>query len=156
MTAEEVLRPLLAGYPDARRAPVALLEPTLFPYVALMFGGPAAALLSCYNAIALRRWGLVFRSLLLGLIAFITFGLTLSLMLRSGANAPIALIGARIVSFALGSVLFVIHRPYASGHAFLHGMTLPLLNSYLAVFALSMVMPYRIKMLILSGGILGL
>lgn len=156
MSAEQLtLRPLLSRYPDARSATVPLLEPAFFPYLALVFGTPVAALASCYNAAALRRWGLVAASLALGAAGWLAFAVTFALVATSGAHSSLALIAARIVSFALGSLLFLAQRPHVRGHSFLLGSTIPLLNSYMAAFALSMILPHRVHLLLMSGGLLG-
>lgn len=148
--AEPVLRPLLARYPDARRSPAALLEPILFPYLALMFGF-GGALAGAYNAVMLRRRKLLLQTILVGLTGVVLFSATIAVVRTAGHSVQIAVILGRGVHFALGGVLYFLHRPHFKGHEFKLGSTLPMLQSYLAAILLSMLLPWRIVAVLLGG-----
>jgi hypothetical protein len=143
------LRPLLKRYPDARRAKVPLLDPILFPYLALMFGAPATAIVSLWNALALRRWGLALQSLLYGALGWLAFVLTLVAVAGTLDLTPvIALIVGRVVYFVFGGLLYLRHRSYARGHAYLAGTVVGIMPSYLAAYLLSTALAkYRLQIL---------
>jgi hypothetical protein len=149
ITTGEATRPLLRRHPDARLASVPLLEPSLLPYLGLMFGSPVAAAVSLYNALAIRRVGLAVRSLLLGIAGWIGFLLVLVIANRFGAD-NIAFILGRMFYFAIGGALFFIHRPHHRGHEFLGGRSVPILASYLAAIAISILLPGRVALLLLG------
>lgn len=149
ITTGEATRPLLRRHPDARLASVPLLDPSLLPYLGLMFGSPVAAAVSLYNALAIRRVGLAVRSLLLGIAGWIGFLLVLVIANRFGADS-IAFILGRMFYFAIGGALFFIHRPHHRGHEFLGGRSVPILASYLAAIAISIWLPGRIALMLLG------
>ena len=151
MTDTEALRPLLSRYPDARRGSGPLFDPILFPYVALIFGF-GAALLGVYNAWNLRRMRLALLTILISLLGVLLFVVMLIVRTNIGIeNAAVAVIIGRAIHFALGGWLYFVHRPHFSGHQFKNGRTVPVLQSYLAAILLSMVMPWRLTLVMLGG-----
>lgn len=143
---EPVLRPLLRRVPDARRSSAYLVDPILFPYLALLFGLPVVVLLACFNAGALRRWGLLLGSLGLGLIGWIAFLQTVYL-LRATAFAFIA---GRAVNFVIGCVFYFLQRHHIRGHAFLGGSLVPLRPFYIGAFIVAVFMPPQLARLLLG------
>lgn len=150
MTDTPLLQPLLRGYPDGRKARLPLLHPVLLPYLALIFGGILAAIVSCYNAAMMKRPGLIFRSLLLGLGSWLGFLLVAGALLDAGVSARAAMIAGRAVHFAFGGVLYYVHRPYFRGHEFLRGATVPLLPAYLTAIIASFMAPNWLTLLLLG------
>lgn len=147
---ESSLRPLLARYPDARLGKAPLLEPILFPYLGLIFG-VAAGLAGAYNAIVLRRVRLALLSVLISLTGCVLFYVTLVIARSTGLSIPVVLIISRSIHFALGGVLYFLHRPHFRGHQFHDGSTVPMLPSYLAAIMLSVVLPWRVTLVLLGG-----
>ncbi len=145
----EGTRPLLRRHPDARLAAAPLLDPSLLPYLGLMFGSPVAAAVSMYNALAIRRVGLAIRSFLIGVAGWIGFLLVIVAANRFGA-ASIAFILGRMFYFAVGGALFFIHRPHHRGHEFLGGRSVPILASYLVAIAISIWLPRDIALILLG------
>lgn len=144
-------RPLLARHPDARRGAVNLIEPALLPYLALMFGSLAAAAVGAYNALALKRPGLALRSLALGATGWVAFLFVVAAVRFYGVeNVNVGVIVGRVVHFALGGALYAMHRAHFRGHTFLHGNTVPLLQSYLAAILVSMVLSHKVTLFLLG------
>lgn len=151
MNETEALQPLLSRYPDARRGTGRLFDPILFPYIALIFGF-GAALLGVYNAWSLRRTRLALLSLLIGLTGCLLLVVTFVVARNVGIEKPaVALIVGRMVHFALGVLLFFLHRPHFRGHEFQNGETVPVLQSYIGAILLSMIVPWRVTLLLLGG-----
>jgi hypothetical protein len=150
MSDTPLLQPLLRNYPDGRKARLPLLHPVLLPYLALIFGGMLAAIVSCYNAAMLKRPGLLFRSLLLGLASWIGFLFVVGALLDAEVSARVAMIAGRAAHFAFGGVLYYIHRPYLRGHEFLGGETAPLLPTYLTAIIASFMAPSSLTLLLLG------
>ena len=145
------LQPLLRRYPDAREARVPLIEPVLLPYVALMFGSSAAALLATYNSIALRRWGLAALSVAMGIIGWLAFAaIVLAALAHPDWNLHLAVLGGRALHFLLGGLLLFQQRRIVHGHAFLGGRMVPMRASYLLAFGLAFVIPNTIVALMLG------
>lgn len=145
------LRPLLARYPDARRANVPLFEPVLLPFVALMFGAPAAGALAAYNAIALRRWARAAAAIAIGIAGWLAFVFIIvvsdSLITH---NARLVILIGRAMHFLLGAVLYLQQRRIVTGHEFLAGRMVPMRASYLLAFALQFVIPGALLALMLG------
>ncbi len=151
-----LLEPRLGRFPDARRATLRLLEPSLLPYVALMFGSALAALLACFNALALRRFGSAAASLAVGLIGWASFGVVVTAGARMHiGHIALALLVGRAVHFLLGSVLYFMQRPHLLGHAFLGGRMVPLRVSYLTAFLLAIYLPGSIMLALLGAPYVG-
>ena len=149
---ELTLRPLLARYPDARLGKAPLIDPIVFPYVALVFGF-GAAIAGVYNAIVLRRLRLALLTTLIGLTGCLLFLGTLVIGHRLGTIPAVLLIIGRTIHFACGGALYFLHRPHFQGHEFHRGASIPMLPSYIATFMLSRLIPWRVT-LVLLGGIL--
>jgi hypothetical protein len=151
MSETDALHPLLARYPDARRGTGRLFDPILFPYIGLIFGF-GAALLAVYNAWRLRRMRLALLSILIGLAGCFLFVVTFVVARQVGVqNSAVALIIGRAVHFALGSLMFFIHRPHFRGHEFQDGETVPVMQSYLGAVVLSIIVPWRVTVVLLGG-----
>jgi hypothetical protein len=156
MTAGDLtLRPLLSRHPDARRAKAPLLQPILLPYLALIFGSGVAALAACYNALMMRRGGLAARSLLAGAGGTIAFLVVAGNAIHFGAETVVAIILGRVVHFAFGGLLFSMQRPHIRGNEFLGGPMAPLLPSYLAAIAISLLLPSPLTLLLLGVPLAG-
>jgi hypothetical protein len=151
VTDDLALRPVLTRYPDARRGIAPLLEPVLLPYLALMFGSLFASLVGVYNAVVLKRFGLAVRSILVGALGWISFQFVLVLVVHVTGNASVGVIAGRIVHFALGGLLYAMHRPHFRGNAFLNGRAVPMLPSYLVAILISMKMPWQITARLLGA-----
>lgn len=152
MTADGTpFRPLLQRHPDARRGSAPLLHPVLFPYLALIFGSLIAGIAGAYNAAVLRRGWLMVQSLLIGAAGWISFLFVVAALGQLGVeNVSLAVIGGRVVHFALGGLLFFVHRPHFRGHEFLHGRTAPLLASYLVAIFASIYLPNKLELILLG------
>src|SRR4051812_40547378 len=98
----DLIQLLLRRYPDARKAPVYLAEPVLFPYLGLLFGIPIITLLACYNAAAVRRFALFFTSLALGFGGWLLF-INAAAAMR---HTSYVLIVGRCVNFAIGCIYY--------------------------------------------------
>ena len=131
------LRPLLRHLPDARRSRMYLVDPVLFPYLALLFGLPIVVLFSCFNAAALRRWGLLAASLGLGVFGWMGFIQAVNVL----SDTAFALIGGRAVNFAFGIVFYFLQRAHIRGHAFLGGQLVPLRPFYIGALVVAVFMP---------------
>jgi hypothetical protein len=151
MSETDALQPLLARYPDARLGTGRLFDPILFPYIGLIFGF-GAALLAVYNAWRLRRMRLALLSILIGLAGCFLFVVTFVVARAMGVeNFAVAAIIGRAVHFALGVVMFFLHRPHFRGHEFQDGETVPVLPSYLGAIVLSMIVPSPVTLVLLGG-----
>jgi len=138
----DLLQPSLRRYPDARKAPVILIEPVLLPLFGLLFGIPLVTLLACYNAAAIRRVALFFTSLALGFAGWFAFINAAALM----KHTAFVLIVGRCVNFAIGCVYYFLQRPYIRGHQFLGGRVVPLRASYLAALVIAIFLPWKLKL----------
>jgi hypothetical protein len=145
---EVLQRPLLKRYPDARRAPIPLVEPVLLPYLALLFGSAVAGVVAAYNAVAIRRFGLAALSLAAGAAGWAAFALLVIRVEDAHGNLELALIVGRILHFIIGGWLFLTERPYLRGHAFLQGRMLPVVLTYVVAFVIALVMPADIWLLL--------
>jgi len=141
----ELLRPSLRRYPDARKAPVMIADPLLFAYIGILFGVPLVTLLACFNAAAVRRFGLFFTSLLLGVSGWIAF-----LAVASRLEDRYVLVAIRCVSFIVGILFYLLQRPYVRGHQFLGGRVLPVRESYIAGLVLAIVLPWKVELLLMG------
>lgn len=144
------LRPLLARYPDARLGKAPLIDPVIFPYLGLVLGF-AASIAAVYNAIVLRRLSLAVWSILFGLIGCLLFLATLMIGPAFGAIPAVLVIVGRVVHFAIGGALFFLHRPHYHGHEFHSGPVIPMLPSYVFTYLLSLIVPWRITIVLLGG-----
>jgi len=151
MNDDLALAPVLTRYPDARRGAAPLFEPVLLPYLALMFGSLAASLFGVYNAVVLKRFGLALRTLLVGALGWISFQFVFALVLHASGNASVGVIAGRVVHFALGGLLYAMHRPYFRGHEFLRGRAVPLFASYALAILISMKMPWKVTARLLGA-----
>lgn len=141
----DLLQPSLRRYPDARKAPVMLVDPILFAYLGILFGVPIVTLLSCLNAAAVRRIGLFFTSLILGTAGWIAF-----IGIGSRIQGRYVLVVIRLVSFIVGCLFYFLQRPYVRGHQFLGGRALPIRETYIASFLLYMFIPWKIELLLMG------
>ena len=151
MNDELALKPHLERYPDARRGAAPLLDPVLLPYLALMFGSLVAAVGAVYNAVVLKRFGLAVRSILVGTLGWISFQFVVALVVHLVGNVSVGVIAGRVVHFALGGVLYAMHRPYFRGHEFLSGRTIPLFASYALAILISLKMPWKVAARLLGA-----
>ena len=140
------LRPLLRHLPDARRSRMYLIDPVLFPYLALLFGLPIVVLFSCFNAAALRRWGLLAASLGIGVGGWLAFLFSVG----SLRHTAFALIGGRAVNFAVGILFFLLQRAHIRGHAFLGGQLVPLRPFYIGALVVAIFMPEPLARVLLG------
>lgn len=140
------LQPLLRHLPDARRSRAYLIDAVLFPYLALLFGLPIVVLFSCFNAAALRRWGLLAASLGLGIAGWFAFMISVG----SLSQTAFALIGGRAVNFAVGILFFLLQRAHIRGHAFLGGQLVPLRPFYIGALVVAVFMPEPLARLLLG------
>ena len=145
-----VLRPLLSGHPDARRARTPLLQPVLLPYLALIFGSGVASLASCYNALAMKRGRLAGYSLLAGAGGMLAFLLVASSAIHFGMVPAVAVILGRVVHFGFGGLMFSMQRPYVRGNEFLGGPVAPLLPSYGVAVGIFIFLPARLSLFLLG------
>lgn len=145
------LQPLLQRYPDARAARVALVEPLLLPYVALMFGSSAAAVVAAYNSVAVGRRGRAVLSIAIGIAGWLAFAAVV-IVAESHPwwNVQLAILAGRTIHFLLGGVLFFQQRRIAHGHAFLGGRMAPLRASYVLAFVLVFTIPNALLALMLG------
>lgn len=151
MTAVVLERPLLRRYPDARRAKFPILDPTILPYLALMFGSAIAGIAGIVNAVALRRYWLAALTLLLGAAGWLGFPFLIFAMRRAGVeNVAVLLTIGRLWHMFLGGVLFFMHRPHERGHEFLWGRSIPIFQSYIAAFAVSLILPGKVTLFLLG------
>jgi hypothetical protein len=151
MSETEALHPLLSRYPDARRGTGPLFDPILLPYLGLIFGF-GGAIVGVYNAWRLRRMRLALVTILIGLAGVVLFFATIIVSRRLGVETiAVSLIVGRSLHFALGGLLFFIHRPHFRGHEFQDGASVPVLPSYLGAMFLSMVLPWRLTLVLLGG-----
>ena len=141
-----LLRPLLGRIPDARQARTYLVDPVLFPYLALLFGLPIVVLLSCFNAAALRRWGLLLASLGFGIAGWIAFLLSVG----SLSHTVFALVAGRAVNFAVGVLFFFLQRAHIRGHVFLGGRLVPLRPFYIGALLVAVFMPEQLARLLMG------
>jgi len=141
----DLLRPSLRRYPDARKAPVVLVDPVLFAYLGILFGVPVVTLLSCFNAVAVRRAGLFFTSIVLGVGGWFAF-----FEMGSRVEDRYVLVVIRLVSFIVGCLFYLLQRPYVRGHQFLGGRAMPVHKSYIASFVLFMILPWKLELLLMG------
>ncbi|HKR64065.1 MAG TPA: hypothetical protein VJZ00_10060 [Thermoanaerobaculia bacterium] len=148
MSADDfTLAPLLRRYPDARRANAPLLPPVLLPYIALMFGSAAAALIGVYNAIVLRRAGLAVRAVLIGIVGWLAF---YAIIANAGTHIQMFAVIGRLVHFLCGGWMYLTQRPHYAGSQFLGGRALPLVQSYVIAFVLYIMTPSKLLLLMLG------
>lgn len=142
---------LLQRVPDARRSRVPLFPAVAFPYVALMLGTAAAALLALYNAVALRRAKPVVAAAVLGVLGWLGFGLLTGLVFSQGLHdRSLALLPARLLSVGLGALLAWSQWAYVRGHDFLDGADISLVRVVVVAFAAVMLLSLR-HLLLLQG-----
>jgi hypothetical protein len=147
----DLLRPLLVRYPDASKARVRLLQPVLFPYVALIFGSMIASLLAAYNAIVLRKYLAATGCFAQGLAGWCLAVMILVSAARAGVpNLALVLLAVRVFHFLMGAWMFQRQRPRVTGHTFLGGRMVPLLGSYMTAFALGILVPWRVILFLLG------
>ncbi|MGH9884676.1 MAG: hypothetical protein ACREBE_04060 [bacterium] len=143
--------PVLGRVPDARRAPIPLFPPAVLGYLALMLGAGVAGTLALWNALALRRAGVALVSLALGLVGWAGYGAVIVATASSGVkNVAVLLLLARVFSLAIGIVLAWHQTAQVRGHSFLDGRTVPLLPCIVAGLVLSLLLPWRV-LLVLMG-----
>jgi len=143
---EVALQPLLRRWPNARLASAPLVQPMLFAYLGLMIGIPVTALLAAYNAVVLRRWVLLVVSLLIGIAGWLGFiGVVIALQ-----NTALPIVGGRALYFALGCLLYFLHRRHAQGHLFLGGSLWPARVMYIGAFVILVMMPRRMILALLG------
>lgn len=143
---DESLRPLLRPMPDARRSRTSLIDPILFPYLALLFGIPIVVLLSCFNAAALRRWGLLAGGIALGVAGWLGFLESVYLW----RHTAFALIAGRVVNFAFGCFFYFLQRMHTRGHSFLGGRLFPMRPIYIGAFVVAVFMPSSLARLLMG------
>ena len=143
---ETVLRPLLRRVPDARQSRAYLIDPILFPYLALLFGLPVVVLLACYNAAALRRFRLFFAGLAVGVAGWIAFLLSVSVL----RETAFALVAGRAMNFVVGCFFYFLQRHHIRGHAFLGGSLVPLRPFYIGALFVAVLMPPQLARLLLG------
>jgi hypothetical protein len=141
----DLLQPSLRRYPDARQAPVMLVDPILLAYLGILFGVPVVTLLSCFNAAAVRRIGLFLTSLVLGAAGWILF-----IGVASRVQDRYVLVVIRLMSFIVGCLFYFLQRQYVRGHQFLGGRVLPIRESYLASFVLFIIIPWKVELLLMG------
>ncbi len=144
-------RPLVKRFPDARRAPLPLFDAVLLAYLGLALGAGLAGLVGCFNAAAMRRFGLAALNLLAGAGAWLAYSVIIVAVNHATNNVPLAVFAGRAMHLAVGSVLFFVQRPYVRGHVFLGGAKLPVLQTYLASLALIFVLPDSVIWFLLGG-----
>lgn len=141
----------LRHVPDGRKARLPLLPPVFFCYSSLVLGSAVAAAGAMWNAALLRRWRLLAGSLVLGLAGFFLFLLVLVSAHTLGLREPAALLlVGRLWHFGVGFVLYRAHRLHALGNDVLGGREVPILPCVLVVFALGMILPFPVRMLLLG------
>jgi len=140
--------PLLKTYPDARRGHVALIEPALLGYSALILGPAASGGLAIWNALSLGRMGLAFLSLLAGVVGWGVCGLIPILLAGHLHNLGLVLLVARVWNVGIGTLLAWSQWRAAAGHHFLSGKMVPLLPGILLAVALSLTLPRRIALIV--------
>jgi len=145
------LRPVLARYPDARRAGSRTFDAIALVYLAFVLGPAIGALAALYNAILLRRLANALVALLLGLAGWGTFVFVALTASDFGIHSlPTCLIASRAVHFAIGGLLAWSQIQYLRGHEHLGGAHIPLLPAFLIAFGVSVFAPWRL-MLVLWG-----
>lgn len=144
-------RPQLGRYPDARRATVPLFDAVLLSYLGLAFGAGVAGLIGCFNAVAIRRFGLAALSLLTGAAAWLSYAFVLQAVDRATHNVPLAVFAGRAMHFAVGSGLYFTQRAYVRGHTFLGGTKLPVMQTYAAAVLLVILLPNAVLWFLLGG-----
>ena len=155
---------VLQSVPDGRVAPIPLARPELLIYLALLIGIVPTALLTLGVGASLRRGRLVLQAAAIGLLGFL---LPLAVFLAGLAIAgealhvPLAFVVVRVLSVGFGWVLYTVARPHVRGHQVLGGRTLPLLWVLGPAFALTLLAPGPVVLLMvmpifpLLQGILG-
>lgn len=144
-------RPQLRRFPDARRAAVPLFDPILLSYLGLAFGAGVAGLIGCFNAVAIRRFGLAALSLLTGAAAWLSYAVVIQAVDRATHNVPLAVFAGRAMHFAVGSGLYFAQRAYVRGHTFLGGTKLPVMQTYAAAVLLVILLPNAVLWFLLGG-----
>jgi len=109
-------------------------------------------LAGAYNAWMLRRFNLLLRTIVLGMIGCGLFFSSLVLAATFGLQKmALAVIVGRAMHFAIGGLLYFMHRPHAHGHTFQGGATASVLRSYLLAIVLSISIPSAITWYLLGG-----
>src|SRR5262249_29662090 len=134
-------RPLLKRFPDARRSAVPLFDAVLLSYLGLAVGAGVAGIIGCFNATAMRRYGLALASLLAGAAGWLSYAVVLDAVNRATHNVSLAVFAGRAMHLIVGSALYFSQRRVIRGHIFLGGRMLPFLPTYLAAVALVIFMP---------------
>jgi hypothetical protein len=129
---------------------VPLFAPIFFGYSALMLGSGVTAVLAAYNALALRRFGLAFVNLALGLCGLLVSMVALFGVLALGVENPhLVVLTGRLVQIGFGALIAWTQWRHVGGHDFLDGKTIPLLGSLLAAFGLVLLLPSDLYILLL-------
>ncbi|HKO58745.1 MAG TPA: hypothetical protein VJ276_22960, partial [Thermoanaerobaculia bacterium] len=126
------------------------IEPLLLPYIALMFGSAVAGLFAAWNAVVIRRFGLALLSLLLGLVAWFACVVMVFAANKAHVRVVFLLLGARVLHFLVGGLLFLLQRPHVHGSEFLHGRLAPMRASYVATLAAAWFIPLRLLLILLG------
>ena len=151
MSLQEVFEtPQLRRYPDARRSALPLFDAVLLPYLALLFGSAVGGLVACFNAVAVRRFKLAAASLAAGAVGWLLFAPLVGMIDRATGNVALAMLAGRAMHFVVGSLLFLVQRPYVRGHAFLGGSVLPVLRVYVVALLITLFLPGSILLLLLG------
>jgi hypothetical protein len=141
----------LARVPDARRSRWPVFDPAFLPYAALMIGAAPAALLATWNAAGMRRAWPALAALLLGVASWIGFGSIVAVTFAGGLkNAALVVILARLANLGFGLLLAWMQWDHVRGHRFLKGGVVPLLPAVLATLALTLLLPWKV-LLVLWG-----
>jgi len=144
-------RPQVRRFPDARRASLPLFDAVLLSYIGLAFGAGVAGLIGCFNAVAIRRFGLAALSLLTGAVAWLSYAFIIEAVDRATHNVPLAIFAGRAMHFAVGSGLYFAQRAYIRGHTFLGGTKLPVMQTYVAAVLLLFLLPNAVLWFLLGG-----
>jgi hypothetical protein len=148
---EELLRPLLGRYPDARLAKAPLVDPLLLPYLGLIGGSVIAALVAAYNAVMLRRPALAAYGLAIGAAAWIVTRFLVAALLAGGVhNAGLLVLAIRLLHFAAGGVLYAMQQRHVKGHELLHGVMVPVQLTYILAFAAGIYVPWKLRLALMG------
>ncbi len=153
--------PLLAKEPDARLAPIKLVHPVAFFYLALLVGIVPTCLLAAGVGLTLKRARLTLAVLGVGAVGFVSPLVPIVLAAATGGEPDYGLIffGVRLLALGLGFLLYKLTKPHIRGHAHLSGDLLPLLGVIGASFVLTFLAPGPVQValqvplfLLFSGG----